>query len=109
MLQLTRNFTQGVCNFSSHFGSVRDEFFSHCLVWNFSTADVYDDCDWHFRRDFVATPIHGCYYTVRNIACLIVQQWDFVGKTVNHESATLGHIASVCHSQLNDEWVTSIS
>ncbi len=98
MLQLTGNFTQSVCDFPAYFGSVGDEFFAHGFVGYFGAANVNHNCDWHFGLYFVSTPIHGCDYTVRNVACFIIEQGDFVGKTVNHEVSAFWHIATICHS-----------
>src|SRR5665647_2788822 len=109
MLQLTGNLAQGVCNLSAYFWSVGDEFFAHGFVWDFGAAYVHNYCNRHFRRDFVATPVHGCNYAVRNVACFVVEKGDFVSKTINHECAAFRHVASISHSQFNDEWVTSIS
>jgi hypothetical protein len=108
MLDLSCNLTQRVRLFTSYFWAVRDELFSNCFIGNFCAANMHYDGYWHIRGNFVASPIHSVYHTVRNVACLIIEQWNFVSETVDDEVAAFWHTAPVSHSHLNDKRMTRI-
>src|SRR5208283_5615808 len=109
MLQLTGNFSDCVCFFTSDFGAVSDEFFSNRLIRYFCAANMNNDGYWHLWSDFVAAPVHRRYDSVRDIACFVVEQRDFVCETINYEAAAFWYSAAVSNCHFNNKWVTCIS
>ena len=108
MLELTGNFTQSIGFFTSNFRAVSDEFFAHRLVRHFGAANMNHDGYGHVGSYFVAAPVHGGNNAVRNVACFIIKQGNFVCEAVNHEAASFWYSAAVSHSHFDDEGVTGI-